>query len=89
MRLFQNVGKITQRVNDMRSNLSKYASQTKFRLVIWFIAILFIIGLGLIWWFYGSNAALLGFLCLLGTGIPVGLIAMFLFGLDQAVKRKE
>jgi polyferredoxin len=70
-------------------NLKDYASQTKFRLVLWFILILFFVGLGLIWLFYGRNAALIGFLCLLGAGIPIGLIAIFLLGLDAIVKKPE
>ena len=71
------------------TDLRKYASQTKFRLVLWFVLILFIIGLGLIWWFYGRNAAIFGFLCLLGAGLPIGLIAVFLLGLDALVKKPE
>ena len=75
--------------NKTNSNLMEYASQTKFRLVLWFILILFVVGIGLIWWFYGRNAAILGFLCLLGAGIPIGLIAIFLLGLDAIVKKTE
>jgi len=76
--------------NPMKNiNLEDYASQTKFRLVLWFILILFIVGLGLIWVFYGRNAALIGFFCLLGAGIPIGLIAVFLLGLDAIVKKPE
>jgi len=76
--------------NPMKNiNLKDYASQTKFRLVLWFILILFIVGLGLIWLFYGRNAALIGFLCLLGAGIPIGLIAIILLGLDAIVKKPE
>ena len=70
-------------------SLNEYTSQTRFRLVLWFIFILVVVGLGLIWWIYGRNAAFLGFLCLLGAGIPVGLIAIFLLGLDSFVKKNE
>ena len=70
-------------------DLRKYASQTNFRLVVWFILILIIVGLGLIWVIYGKNAALLGFFCLLGAGIPVTLIAIFIFGLDRFVKKSD
>ena len=66
-----------------------YASQTRFRIVLWFILILFIVGLGLIWFFYGRIAAITGFFCLLGAGIPIGLIAIFLLGLDAIVKKTE
>lgn len=73
----------------MGSDLRKYHNQTRTRLILWFVAILFIVGLGLIWWIYGRSAALLGFLCLLGSGIPIGLIALFMFGLDQVVKKTD
>ena len=69
------------------TDLRKYASQTKYRLVFWFVFILFFAGLGLIWLFYGKSAALFGFLCLLAAGIPIGLIAIFLLGLDAIVKK--
>jgi hypothetical protein len=58
-------------------------------MVIWFILILFILGLGLIWVFLGRNAALFGFLCLLGAGVPIGLIALSLLGLDAVVKKSK
>jgi len=58
----------------LKKNLREYAAQTKFRLILWFIALLFIVGIGLIWLIYGSQAAFLGVICLLGTGIPIGLI---------------
>jgi len=69
--------------------LAEYTAQTRFRLVLWFLLILFFVGLGLIWFFYGRNAAIFGFLCLLGAGIPIGLIAFFLIGLDVVVKKSD
>jgi len=66
-----------------------YASQTKYRVVLWFVFILFFVGLGLIWLFFGRNAAITGFFCLLGAEIPVGLIAIFLLGLDFFVKKSQ
>ena len=75
--------------NPRGTDLRKYSSQTNFRLVLWFIFMILFIGLGLVWLIYGRNAALLGFLCLLGTGIPVALIAIFIFGLDKLVKRSD
>jgi hypothetical protein len=68
-------------------DLRKYTSQTNFRLILWFILILVFIGMGMVWLFYGKNAAFFGFLCLLGAGIPVALIAIFLVGLDAIVKK--
>lgn len=69
--------------------LAEYTAQTRFRLILWFILILFFVGLGLIWFFYGRNAAFFGLLCLLGAGIPIALIAFFLLGLDAIVKKSE
>jgi hypothetical protein len=68
-------------------DLKKYTSQTNFRLILWFVLILVFVGLGMVWLFYGKNAALFGFLCLLGAGIPAALIAIFLLGLDAIVKK--
>jgi len=71
----------------MADNNKNYAQQTRKRLILWFVIILFTVGLGLIGIIYGLQAALLGFICLLGTGIPIGLIVLFLFGLDKIVKK--
>jgi len=71
------------------ADLRKYAAQTNFRLVLWFFLILVFVGLGLVWLIYGRNAALFGFFCLLGAGIPIGLIAIVIFGMDVFVKRSE
>ena len=73
----------------MAKDLRNYANQTRSRLVIWFVIILFVIGLGLIWLIYGAKSALLGFLCLIGSLIPIGLIFLFLFGLDAIVKNQD
>ncbi len=71
----------------MSRDLRKYAKQTNFRLIIGTIIILFVVGLGLIAIIYGLKAALLGLLCLVGAFIPIGLIALLLFGLDRLVNR--
>lgn len=72
----------------MTQDLRKYSSQTKYRLILWFFILLFTLGLGMIWLIYGGRAALFGLLCLLGFGIPVGLIALLLLGLDRIVKKE-
>ncbi len=71
----------------MSRDLRKYTSQTNVQLIVGALLILFIVGLGLIAWFYGIRAALMGFLCLLGAMVPIGLIFLFMFGLDAIVKR--
>ncbi len=73
----------------MTKDLRNYAKQTRSRLVIWFLIILFVVGLGLIWLIYGAKSALLGFLCLIGSLIPIGMIFLFLFGLDAIVKNQD
>ena len=71
----------------MSRDLRKYASQTSVQLIAGALILLFVIGLGLIAWLYGVGAAVMGFLCLLGALVSIGLIALSLFGLDAIVKR--
>jgi hypothetical protein len=67
-------------------DLRKYAAQTNFRLILGAFFLLFVVGLGLIWLIYGFRAAELGFLCLFGAMVPLGLILFFIFGLDAILK---
>lgn len=71
----------------MRRDLRHYASQTTFRLVAGSLFLLFTFGVGAIWLIYGPYAALMGLLCLLGALVPIGLIALSIYGLDWVVKR--
>lgn len=73
----------------MPKDTRNYNNQTRSRLVIAFVVLLFTVGLGLIALVYGTNAALLGLLCLLGMLIPVGLVALVMFGLDKIVKKDQ
>jgi hypothetical protein len=73
----------------MSRDLRKYARQTNVRLLIGFILILFVVGDGLIYWFYGRGAALMGLLCMaVGLG-PVLLIWLILAVMEWAVKRVD
>lgn len=71
----------------MTRDLRKYMSQTNFRLLAGAFFLLFVVGLGLIWLIYGLPAAISGLLCLLGALIPIGLIWLFMLGLDWIVKQ--
>ncbi len=71
----------------MTRDLRKYASQTTVQLIAGALLLLFIVGLGLVWYIYGSAAAIMGLLCLLGALIPIGLVWLSLSGLDWIVKR--
>jgi hypothetical protein len=73
----------------MSRDLRKYASQTTVRLIIGALLVLFTLGIGLIYLFYGRGAALLGLLCLLAGLIPVVLIVLILLGLDWIRKRAD
>jgi magnesium-transporting ATPase (P-type) len=71
----------------MARDLRKYTSQTNVRLMIGAFILLFVVGLGLIAIIYGTGAALVGLLCLLGALVPIGLVALLMFGLDVFVKK--
>lgn len=73
----------------MPRDLRKYASQTNVQLIVGGLVMLFVVGLGLIAIIYGPNAALMGFLCLLGGMIPVGLVVLVMLGLDVIVKKSN
>ena len=55
----------------MSRDLRKYARQTNRQLIIGGIVILFIVGDGLIFLIYGSEAAVTGIFCLLVGMIPL------------------
>jgi hypothetical protein len=71
----------------MTTDLRKYTSQTTIRLIVGALILLFVVGGALIWWLYGPAAALMGFLCLLGALLPIGLIWLLMAGLDWIVKK--
>lgn len=71
----------------MPRDIRKFATQTNVRLILGGLGLLFVVGLGLIALIYGPNAALMGFLCLLGGMVPVGLVVLVMFGLDIFVKK--
>ena len=71
----------------MARDLQKYASKTTINLIIGGFVLLFVVGVGLIALFYGVKAALFGFLCMLGGLVPIGMVALLMFGLDFFVKK--
>lgn len=73
----------------MSRDLRKYSRQTNFRLALGGIALLFVVGGGLIWYFYGRNAALLGVVCLAAGLAPIALIWMALGGVDWLVRKLD
>ena len=73
----------------MSRDLRKYGRQTNIRLIAGALLLLFIVGDGLIYLIYGTGAALMGVLCLLGGLVPVGLTILVLFLLDWIRKHAD
>lgn len=71
----------------MSRDLRSYMKDTNTRLIVGALAMLFIVGDGLIWLIYGFGAAMMGLLCMLGAFVPIGLILLFLNLSDWIVKR--
>lgn len=71
----------------MARDLRRYAGQTTTRLVLGGIALLFLVGDGLIYLIYGREAALLGFFCLLAGLSPLLLIWAGLVLMGRIVER--
>ena len=73
----------------MSKDLRSYARQTNVRLVAGFILILFLIGDGLIYFIYGKEAAVMGFLCIIGGMAPVVAIWGILAFIDWLAKKAD
>jgi len=73
----------------MSRDLRKYASQTNVRLILGGLSLLFIVGIGLIYIFYGSRAAFMGLICLLAGLVPLILIWLMFFILEFITKRVQ
>jgi uncharacterized membrane protein YuzA (DUF378 family) len=73
----------------MSRDLRKYANQTIFRLIIGGLLLVFVVGVGLIYIFYGQGAALTGLLCLVVGLIPLLLIWFMFFILEVITKRAK
>jgi len=71
----------------MTRDLRKYVRQTNFRLIIGALVLLFVVGDGMIYLFYGFGAAMIGFLCLLGGMVPVVLVVLIMMLMDWIAKR--
>jgi len=70
----------------MKRDLRDFAKQTNIRLGIAGFVLLFVVGIGLIYFIYGPGAAGVGLLCLLGSLVPIALIFLSLYGIDWILK---
>ena len=71
----------------MAKDLRGYARQTNLRLILGGILILFILGDGLIYVFYGGGAAMMGLVCLVAGLFPLLLIWLALASLEWFSRR--
>lgn len=67
-------------------DLREYSRQTNVRLILGAFILLFVVGVGLIWLFYGEAAAGMGLTCLLAALAPVILILAIFVGLEWILK---
>ena len=71
----------------MTRDLRAFSRQTNVRLLVGFIILLFVVGDGLIYLFYGRASAIMGMVCL-GAGVaPLLLIFLVLKGMEWIVER--
>jgi TM2 domain-containing membrane protein YozV len=70
-------------------DLRRFAEQTNRRLILGGIALLFIVGDGLVYIFYGKEAALTGLVCLIFGLSPLLLIWLSLAVITWIVRRAD
>ena len=73
----------------MSRDLREYAKNTQLRMILGFLLLVFLIGDGLIFVFYGVGAGLAGLICLVAALFPVALVVFFLWLADRIVKNQE
>ena len=70
----------------MSRDIRQYMKQTETRLILGFLLLVFLIGDGLIFYFYGTGAGIAGLTCLAGMMVPVFLIVLFLWIAEKVVQ---
>ena len=68
-------------------DLREYAKQTNIRLALGAFILLLVVGVALIWVFYGEGAAGFGLTCLLAALFPVILILLVFVAIEWILKR--
>jgi hypothetical protein len=58
-------------------------------MIFGFLVLVFLVGDGLIYVFYGKGAALVGLGCLVAALLPVGTVVLFLWFTDRLIKNRE
>jgi len=70
----------------MPKDLRQYMRQTNTRLILGGIVLLFLVGDGLIYLFYGQYAAVMGLLCIGAGLVPILLIILYLALMEWILK---
>lgn len=70
----------------MARDLRKYARQTNVRLTIGFALIIFLVGDGLIYYFFGQGAAIMGAMCILLGLAPLLLVLLAFLAMDLLIR---
>ena len=73
----------------MSRDLRQYMKQTETRLIFGFLLLVFLVGDGLIFYFYGPGAGFMGLVCLGGALVPVLLVVFFLWIAEKVVKSNQ
>jgi hypothetical protein len=68
-------------------DLRKYARQTDMQLIIGFIVLLIVVGLGLIFFIWGAGAAVTGLICVGVALLPVLAVLGVVWILDYLARR--
>jgi multisubunit Na+/H+ antiporter MnhB subunit len=68
-------------------DLRDYAKKTNIRLALGAFILVFVVGVALIWAFYGERAAGMGLICLMAAIFPIILILFVFVGIEWILKR--
>lgn len=71
------------------ANPRAHRTRTDRNLLLGFFALLFIVGGGLIWYFYGAGAAALGVACIALGAVLVGGLALLMVGIEWLSNRMD
>lgn len=72
----------------MKRDLRAYSRQTSFRLVVGFLVLVFLVGDGLIYLFWGREPAIMGLICLV-LGLTPAILVWLLLSLIGWLVQKE
>lgn len=84
---FEDRGCLMSRFPHSKRDLRKYARTTQIRLILGVLVILIVVGNGLIWLIFGSEAARMALLCM-GVGLVPALLIIVSLGLIAWILRR-